>query len=84
MRVSVWGFSRIHEMNDKILWSAFPSSKIMKRITAIARGRVPNVGYRYFVTGCARKADVYGFVKNIPDRTILTVAEGEQEALEGF
>jgi acylphosphatase len=56
----------------------------MKRITAIARGRVQGVGYRYFVTGCARVAGVCGFVKNKPDGSVLIVAEGEREALRVF
>ena len=56
----------------------------MKRITAVARGRVQGVGYRYFVTGCARKACVSGFVKNMPDGSVLMVAEGRQEALDNF
>ncbi len=56
----------------------------MKRITAIARGRVQGVGYRYFITGCARKTGVSGFVKNMPDGSVLMVAEGRQEALDNF
>jgi acylphosphatase len=56
----------------------------MKRIKAIARGRVQGVGYRYFVIDCARKAGVSGFVKNMPDGSVLMVAEGRQEALDNF
>jgi acylphosphatase len=56
----------------------------MKRITAVARGRVQGVGYRYFVTGCAREAGVSGFVKNMPDGSVLMVAEGKEEALDVF
>ena len=54
------------------------------RITAIARGRIQGVGYRYFVTDCAREAGVCGFVKNKPDGSVLMVAEGGQEALDVF
>jgi len=54
------------------------------RITAVARGRVQGVGYRYFVTDCAREAGVCGFVKNKPDGSVLMVAEGGQEALDVF
>ena len=46
---------------------ALPSSGLMIRITAVARGEVQGVGYRYFVTGCARAAGVTGYVKNKPD-----------------
>ena len=56
----------------------------MKRIRAVARGRVQGVGYRYFVTGCARKAGVSGYVKNMPDGSVLMVAEGRQVALDNF
>ena len=56
----------------------------MMRITAVARGRVQGVGYRYFVTDCARTAGVTGFVKNNPDGTVLIGAEGEREALRVF
>jgi acylphosphatase len=51
---------------------------------AVARGRVQGVGYRYFVTDCAREAGVCGFVKNKPDGSVLIVAEGGWEALRVF
>ncbi len=56
----------------------------MKRITAVARGDVQGVGYRYFVTGCARAAGVTGYVKNQPDGSVLIVAEGKRTALDAF
>lgn len=56
----------------------------MIRITAVARGEVQGVGYRYFVTGCARAAGVKGYVKNMPDGSVLMAAEGEQVALDMF
>ena len=56
----------------------------MIRITAVARGDVQGVGYRYFVTGCARVAGVTGYVKNMPDGSVLMVAEGERAALDEF
>lgn len=56
----------------------------MIRITAIARGEVQGVGYRYFVTGCARAAGVNGYVKNMSDGSVLMVAEGERAALDAF
>ncbi|HUT38109.1 MAG TPA: acylphosphatase [Methanoregula sp.] len=71
-------------MTDKIKRGAWLSSKIMMRITAVAHGRVQGVGYRYFVTDCARKAGLSGFVKNMPDGSVLMVAEGGQEALDLF
>ncbi len=47
------------------------------RITAVARGEVQGVGYRYFVTGCARAAGVTGYVRNQPDGSVVMVAEGD-------
>ena len=54
------------------------------RITAVARGDVQGVGYRYFVTGCARAAGVTGYVRNQPDDSVMMVAEGERAALDAF
>jgi acylphosphatase len=54
------------------------------RITALARGRVQGVGYRYFVTDCARETGVLGYVRNIPDGSVEIVAEGSTDVLENF
>jgi acylphosphatase len=56
----------------------------MMRITARARGNVQGVGYRYFVSGCARETGVVGYVRNEPDGTVLIVAEGSREILDIF
>jgi acylphosphatase len=56
----------------------------MIRITACAKGRVQGVGYRYFVTDCARESGVSGFVKNMPDDSVTIVAEGSNDALDTF
>jgi acylphosphatase len=56
----------------------------MKQITAIARGQVQGVGYRYFVTGCAQETGVVGYVRNLPDGTVQIVAEGTHEILDRF
>ena len=56
----------------------------MIRITAVARGEVQGVGYRYFVTGCALAAGMRGYVKNQPDCSVLMIAEGERAALDAF
>ena len=56
----------------------------MMRITACAKGRVQGVGYRYFVTDCARETGVSGFVKNMPDGSVTIVAEGSNDALDTF
>jgi acylphosphatase len=56
----------------------------MERITAIAYGMVQGVGYRYYVSDCARGSGVAGYVKNLPDGSVMIVAEGSYEALDAF
>jgi acylphosphatase len=56
----------------------------MIRIMVCVKGRVQGVGYRYFVTDCAQEIGVSGFVKNIPDGSVLIVAEGRQDVLDRF
>jgi acylphosphatase len=56
----------------------------MERITAIAKGRVQGVGYRYFVTNCAHATGVHGYVKNLGDGTVEMVAESSPAALADF
>jgi acylphosphatase len=56
----------------------------MTRIMACARGRVQGVGYRFFVDDCARETGVTGFVRNMPDGSVVVVAEGSDNALERF
>jgi len=51
---------------------------------ACARGRVQGVGYRSYVTDCARESGVSGFVKNMPDGSVTIVAEGSEDALDAF
>ena len=38
---------------------------------------VQGVGYRYFVTGCARAAGVTGYMRNQLDGSVMMVAEGD-------
>jgi acylphosphatase len=56
----------------------------MKRITAVAYGRVQGVGYRYYVSDCACDTGVSGYVKNLPDGSVFIVAEGSRDALDAF
>jgi acylphosphatase len=56
----------------------------MERITAIAKGRVQGVGYRYFVVECAHATGVHGFVQNLPDGTVEIIAESSPAALDDF
>ncbi|HSQ94290.1 MAG TPA: acylphosphatase [Methanoregula sp.] len=51
---------------------------------ACARGRVQGVGYRFFVDDCAGETGVTGFVRNMPDGSVVIVAEGSDDALDRF
>ncbi len=54
------------------------------RIIAHAKGRVQGVGFRSFVATCARATRVTGFVRNLPDRSVTIVAEGESGSISHF
>jgi len=50
----------------------------------VVRGRVQGVGYRYFALKAAADCGVAGTVRNLPDGSVEAVAEGAEEAVEGF
>ena len=52
------------------------------RLHAIVKGLVQGVGYRFFVIRRAELLGLTGWVKNLPDRTVEVVAEGDRELLE--
>nr|WP_321351549.1 acylphosphatase [uncultured Methanoregula sp.] len=56
----------------------------MERITAVARGKVQGVGYRQYVSECARRMGIHGEVMNIPDGTVRIIVEGSPSILEDF
>jgi acylphosphatase len=47
-------------------------------------GRVKGVGFRYYAWDLAEREGVTGFVRNLPDRRVEVVAEGDAEAMERF
>jgi acylphosphatase len=54
------------------------------RLTAVVRGRVQGVGFRFFVH---RQADMLGLVgtaTNLPDGSVEVVAEGSHAAAEAL
>jgi acylphosphatase len=48
---------------------------------AVISGRVQGVGFRFFAERAAREAGVRGWVRNLPDGSVETVAEGQEEAV---
>jgi acylphosphatase len=48
------------------------------------RGRVQGVGYRWFVLDCAIRHGIRGYVKNMPDGTVLIIATGKTDSLDAF
>jgi len=48
------------------------------------RGRVQGVGFRYTARSVARRFDVVGFVRNLPDGRVQLVAEGTPQELDRF
>ena len=55
-----------------------------KEFRAIVRGRVQMVMYRDFAQRKARGLDIAGTVKNLPDKTVEVVAQGEEEKLNRY
>ena len=51
---------------------------------AVVRGRVQGVGFRYFAERAARSLGVRGWVRNRPDGTVETVAEGDDTAVTEY
>jgi len=47
-------------------------------------GIVQGVGFRYYTYRLAKRYGVRGFVKNMPDGSVLVVAEGEDPKLSEF
>ena len=54
------------------------------RLTARARGRVQGVGYRFFARRAAVSLGLRGYVRNLPDGAVETVAEGPRGDLEAL
>jgi acylphosphatase len=50
----------------------------------VVRGRVTGVGFRWFVFDHAIHEGIGGFARNLPDRAVEVVAEGEAESMRRF
>ena len=54
------------------------------RFLVIFSGRVQGVGFRYTSKQVARRFDVTGWVKNLPDGTVQMIVEGLPDELESY
>jgi len=54
------------------------------RVTILVSGRVQGVGFRFFTAEAARRLDLCGTVRNLPDGGVEVVAEGERARLEAL
>ena len=50
----------------------------------VISGRVQGVGFRYFVQSAAVRESIRGWVRNLEDGRVETVAAGEPDAMERF
>jgi len=57
---------------------------LKRRIHVIYSGTVQGVGFRWTTARIANLLQVQGWVKNLPDKTVELVAEGEEENLNAF
>ncbi len=48
------------------------------------RGRVQGVGFRFFAERAAREFGIRGWVRNLPDGSVETLAVAEDEALQRY
>ncbi|MDP8257976.1 MAG: acylphosphatase [Candidatus Aadella gelida] len=56
----------------------------MRSIHVVYKGRVQGVGFRFTVGRIAKRFDMTGFVKNVPDGTVEVRAEGPTDQVESF
>lgn len=48
------------------------------------RGEVQGVGYRFFAQRAAARHQVVGYVRNMPDGSVESLAEGTANSVEAF
>jgi acylphosphatase len=64
--------------------ATMPPTPITERRTVLYTGHVQGVGFRYTAQGIARRYDVTGYVRNLPDGRVELVAEGDRNELAAF
>lgn len=55
-----------------------------QQLRAIVHGRVQGVSFRHYTVLKAADLGLTGWVRNLPDNTVETLAEGEKEQLDRF
>ena len=50
----------------------------------LIRGDVQGVGYRFFAQRAAARHQVVGYVRNLPDGRVESLAEGSPDSVEAF
>ena len=55
-----------------------------ERRIVVYSGRVQGVGFRYTTHSIARRHDVTGYVRNLPDGRVELVADGRRQEIESF
>jgi acylphosphatase len=60
------------------------SASTNHRATVHYAGHVQGVGFRYTTHSIARHYRVTGYVRNLPDRRVELVAEGEPREIDAF
>ncbi|MCD8486077.1 MAG: acylphosphatase [Desertifilum sp.] len=61
-----------------------PSPAGIIRTHVLISGKVQGVGYRFSTVEMAQRYGVKGWVRNLPDRRVEAVFEGEPEAVESL
>lgn len=70
----------------KLAWHVRAGMKAdsRQRRTIEYSGRVQGVGFRYATYTIARRYEVNGYVRNLPDGRVELVAEGSRQELDAF
>jgi acylphosphatase len=55
-----------------------------KRAKLIIKGIVQGVNFRYYTQREAKKYDLTGWVRNLPDGSVAALCEGEEEDVESM
>jgi acylphosphatase len=56
----------------------------MPRLHLLVSGRVQGVGYRWFARLTARRLQLSGWVRNLPDGTVEIAVDGSEDGLAQF